>query len=122
MPALNFQSRFAEMVEKGTKRQTIRALRKDGRDPKPGDALQLYTGMRTKKCRRLRTNYCTSVTPIHMTGGMMAMTSVQVDGKWLTQCELDWLAEADGFRDWEEMRHWFFKVHGAPFTGLLIKW
>lgn len=106
MPALNFQPRFAKMVENGTKRQTIRALRKDGRDPKLGDMIHLYTGMRTKKCRRLRTNYCTSVTPIHMTGNVivMAMTSVQVDGKWLTQCELD----SFDFASREEMRHWFF--------------
>ena len=36
MPALNFQARFAPLVESGQKRQTIRAYRKDGRDPKPG--------------------------------------------------------------------------------------
>ncbi len=34
MVALNFQARFAEAVETGRKRQTIRARRKDGRDAK----------------------------------------------------------------------------------------
>ena len=33
MPALNFQKRFADDVESGRKCQTIRAPRKDGRDP-----------------------------------------------------------------------------------------
>lgn len=122
MPALNYKARFAPLVRSGRKRQTIRALRKDGRDPKPGDTLYHYTGMRTKACRKLSEAVCQSAVPIHMTGGMMAMESVEVDGKWLVHHELDWLAQADGFRDWEEMRHWFFKTHGAPFTGLLIRW
>lgn len=37
----------------GEKRQTIRANRKDGRDPKQGQPLMLYTGMRTKSCVKL---------------------------------------------------------------------
>ncbi len=53
MPSLNFQARFAPLVESGEKRQTIRAYRKDGRDPKRGDKLYLFTGMRTKACRPL---------------------------------------------------------------------
>ena len=53
MPALNFRAEFADAVERGEKCQTIRAYRKDGRNPKPGDTLHLYTGMRTRACRRL---------------------------------------------------------------------
>jgi len=51
MPALNFQSRFADLVASGKKRQTIRPVR---RHPiKAGDLLHLFTGMRTKRCKRL---------------------------------------------------------------------
>ncbi len=53
MVALNFKARFADDVETRRKRCSIRAPRKDGRDPKPGDSLQLYTGMRTRECRKL---------------------------------------------------------------------
>ena len=35
MPLLGFQKQFAPLVESGEKRQTIRAYRKDGKDPKP---------------------------------------------------------------------------------------
>ena len=50
MVAYNFQKQFADAVERGEKRQTIRAPRRDGRHAKVGDKLQLYTGMRTKQC------------------------------------------------------------------------
>lgn len=36
MFTLNFKKQFAPAVEAGTKRQTIRAPRKDGRKPSPG--------------------------------------------------------------------------------------
>ena len=51
MPALNFKKQFAEKVETGEKRQTVRAKRK--RAFVVGDKLYLYTGMRTKYCRKL---------------------------------------------------------------------
>lgn len=62
MPSLNFKKQFAPMIKEGLKpenertgrikRQTIRAYRKDGRNPHPGDVLHLFTGMRTKSCER----------------------------------------------------------------------
>jgi len=67
MPALNFKSRFAPAVElglanplaPGAKRCTIRATRK--RPICPGDRLSLYTGMRTKACRKLGEAECRTV-------------------------------------------------------------
>src|SRR6185437_1962428 len=44
----NFQKRFAPKVASGQKRQTIRARRKDGRMPRRGDHIKLYTGLRTR--------------------------------------------------------------------------
>ncbi len=64
MGAYNFRAQFAEDVESGRKTQTIRAERKDGRRPKVGDTLKLYTGMRTKACRLLAVGRCTAVVPI----------------------------------------------------------
>lgn len=60
MPALNFKKRFEPMIESGDKRQTIRAKRKDCRDPKEGQTLYLYTGMRSKGCRKLGEAPCLS--------------------------------------------------------------
>lgn len=51
MPLFNFQKQFADAVERGEKRQTIRARRKIR--PKIGQIAYLYTGARTKACRKL---------------------------------------------------------------------
>jgi len=134
MPALNFQARFAPLVESGEKRQTIRAYRKDGRDPKPGDTLYLYTGMRTKACRMVGAASCRSVMPIGIDkdGGIWRgdCATIEVLGKefrvtgyelygtaWCTR-----IARADGFDDVGQMRQWFEKTHGLPFEGLIIRW
>lgn len=29
---------------------------------------------------------------------------------------------ADGFNSFDDMLQWFFKMHGVPFAGVLIKW
>lgn len=119
MPALNFQKRFAAAVESGEKRQTIRAERKDGRMPaKPGDCLVLYTGMRSKNCRRLAKVRCTAVETIRIN---------RKDGKpivWVRYQSMDAevQAQADGFGSAEAMADWFEETHGLPFRGLLIRW
>ncbi len=115
MPALNFQKQFAPLVESGEKRQTIRAERKDGRMPaKPGDIIALYTGMRTKSCRKLADVECIAVDPIRISYGYISVDSqIQDEHR---------LAVADGFDDVAAMRDWFNKTHGLPFSGLLIRW
>lgn len=62
MPAYSFQQRFVPMVLEGSKRHTIRKRRKYA--PKKGDNLQLYYGMRTKWCKKLRVDVCTDVKSI----------------------------------------------------------
>lgn len=121
MPALNFQARFAPLVEAGEKTQTIRARRKDGRDPKPGDRLYLYTGMRTKSCRKLATAECTSVKPIKV---FRLGAVIDSDGHDDVRAggAAESFASADGFESYAEMAGWFYRTHGLPFNGLLIRW
>ncbi len=119
MPALNFQKRFAPLVESGEKRQTIRRERVDGRLPcKPGDRLVLYTGMRSKNCRRLAEVRCTAVETIRIN---------RKAGKpiiWVRYENMDAEAQAraDGFESADSMADWFQETHGLPFRGLLIRW
>ena len=132
MPALNFQKQFADAVESGKKLQTIRAYRKDKRDPKPGDTLYLYTGMRTKQCRKLGEVECKDVKHFALTvrgpSGNVNMTlncgfafgSLSGGGQFRSR--MTRLARADGFASAEEMVKWFEKTHGLPFEGLLIRW
>ena len=71
MPAYTFQSRFAPLVASGEKRQTIRAIGKR-RHAAVGDRIQLYTGMRTKACRKLVTPdpVCTFAAAVYICHGI----------------------------------------------------
>lgn len=118
MVAYNFKKQFADAVAGGTKRQTIRAERKDGRYPTSGDALQLYTGMRTKACRLLRTDVCEQVRQIEIRSD----ESVYIDG---IECAGDRLADFvgnDGFDTLADFFAFFKDTHGLPFRGIIINW
>jgi hypothetical protein len=92
MVAYNFKPQFAPLVEAGTKLQTIRAERRS-RHAAPGEAIQLYTGMRTKACRKLLTPdpICQSVEPllIHYELG------IKMGDRWLERDELNQIAVAE---------------------------
>ena len=51
MVAYSFNTAFVRHVEDRSKRQTIRLPRK--RHARPGEDVQLFTGMRTKRCRKI---------------------------------------------------------------------
>ncbi|MGG6295245.1 hypothetical protein ACQ4M4_12720 [Leptolyngbya sp. AN02str] len=120
MVAYNFQGRFVPSIEAGRKTQTIRANGKR-RHAKPGESLQLYTGMRTKACRKIVEvdPLCVAVLPvvIHYELG------IKVDGLWITDADArEAIAAADGFESWIEMFRFFKTTHKLTFHGLLIKW
>lgn len=55
MPGLNFKPEFASKVLEGSKPFTLRKRRADGREAALGATLMLFTGMRTKDCRKFAT-------------------------------------------------------------------
>lgn len=116
MPALNFQKQFADKVERGEKRQTIRAMRKH--PVKVGDRLYLFTGQRTSSCRRLGDVTCREVLDIEISGH----GAVWINNKSLDDKEKHDLAIADGFKDWPDMLQWFRYQHGFSFVGQVIRW
>ena len=133
MPPLNFQPRFAPLVEAGTKRQTIRPLGK--RTIKVGDRLVFYQGQRTKNCRKLGEAVCKSVERIKIIhGGKMrneGMVWFEIDGKMkkISLCELGILASMDGFTSAEygfraksEFLAFFRTRYGNRFEGTVIRW
>lgn len=117
MPALNFLKRFAPLIESETKRQTIRPRRKDCRNPQPGQTLYLYTGMRTKYCRKLKEAKCTESVPIAFEG-----RNVTIGFYSLNAAQKGVLALADGFTCFDELLEFIEKLHKLPFYGFLIKW
>lgn len=117
MPAYNFKKEFAEKVESGLKRQTIRKTRKDGKRPVVGTTAYLYAGMRTKNCKKLGEHVIKSVHNISI-----KMSGVYIDNVHITSNPLIKLAQLDGFDSYTAMFDFFFKTHGLPFEGHLIKW
>ena len=128
MVAYNFKKRFAEAVESGRKRQTIRA---GAPRCKVGDALQLYTGQRTKGCRKLRDAVCKQVRRISILEAydsdeqtVPGEWKIVLDGKWnwTTDCHSHALARCDGFEDAYALCKWFEAQHGLPFNGHVVNW
>lgn len=116
MPAINFQKQFSIAVESGAKRQTIRKRRK--RPFRAGDTLYLYTGMRTKYCKKLRTEICQSALDIDIAPSGIILNGDELYGK-----AADDIAVMDGFQSFGEMLQWLEAHHGLPFrNGQLITW
>lgn len=136
MPSLNFKKQFAPDVESGKKRQTIRPKRKH--PVKVGDKLYLFTGLRTKVCRRLVPPFikftiskdkpaaiCKSVHDIEI----LNVDHIKYRGVDLYAGSEPWklklahtIATDDGFAGTQEMVDFFKEQYGLPFHGDLIKW
>ncbi len=92
MVALNFSPEFAGPVERREKLQTIRSTPRAN----VGDRLQLYTGQRTKLCRKLSAidPVCTEVIEVGFDHSF-----VRVGHAAIGQSEFDAFARRDGFAD-----------------------
>jgi hypothetical protein len=125
MVAYNFKPQFAPLITSGQKRQTIRALGKR-RHAASGDALQLYTGQRTRNCQKLLDAVCTNATPIrmisHELNEQMTGLSIYLRGSdvALDAASADALAKADGFESLAEFAEFF--EDRLPFEGVMIQW
>lgn len=119
MVAYSFQAQFAPQILAGTKRQTIRAVGRR-RHARPGEALQLYVGMRTKFCRRIAVAQCTRFLPVAMKFAPLAL--VFVAGRLCPS--LEDFAREDGFTSWAELRSFWREHHAGveSFEGVLIGW
>lgn len=132
MPAIGFTV-LKEKIVDGSKRQTIRKLRKQ--PIKVGDTLYLYWHLRRKDCELLKVVKCVETFPIQM----------QFYENWLDSGEPIWivdetlpsrtiitlqdfkveeLAQRDGFNNALEMMRWFTKQYGDlnDQTFQVIRW
>lgn len=123
MVAYNFKKRFISPIETGTKVHTIRENGKR-RHARPGEAIQLYYGMRTKQCRKIIDDpICTWVMPISMLMGPLSFLSVKVLGIPMDLAAMDDLAVTDGFENAKDMHDFWLTTHGdGVFSGRLIGW
>lgn len=117
MPLLNFKKQFVQKILSGEKKQTIRAMRK--RPFKVGDRLYLYTGCRTKQCKKIGEAVCVKVDKIEMT---YKKNKFKVYKNYYQMCvaEIIDIAQNDGFTGLKTFFD-FFKDR-LPFTGQIIYW
>lgn len=116
MPALSFNKKFVPHILNGTKKQTIRAFRKN--PIKVGNHLFLYTGMRTKECEKIGEAICVAIYKISIrTDGITISPNFEVPIN-----QLNHYAQQDGFKNWDDMRRWWVLTHDLPFNGNLIMW
>lgn len=130
MVAYSFKPSFAAEIAAGRKRQTIRRPRGGrGRHARVGDGLQLYTGMRTKACRKLGDAVCAEVREVVLD---FEQDRIVLDDavELITGPELSAFAALDGFGDpplqlspWGYQRRWWAATHPTRvFRGVLIGW
>lgn len=133
MVAYSFRPQFAESIERKIKRQTVRGER--NRHARPGEAMQLYTAMRTKHCRKLLTPdpICLDVRHVAITIESMRseiITSIEIEGISLNPDEIEAFAVADGFGSAladgfarRRMGEFWLRYHEwMTFIGVVIRW
>lgn len=129
MTALGFMKQFAGPVEARVKRQTIRA---DASRFKIGAPIQLYTGMRTKGCRKLVAEdpVCISIIPISIPAhaGLIA-GRIKMGEYRLSPVECIDMAHLDGFASYRDFCRFFADraemragSDRLRFYGFLIRW
>lgn len=116
MVAYSFKRQFVAPILSGSKGGTIRAPRRHGH-ARPGEGLQLYTGMRTKHCRLIRRTTCIAVEEITL---HFHARGILIGDRLISRnADLDSFARFDGFNDFDEMSG-FWPV--ARFSGWHIRW
>jgi hypothetical protein len=123
MPAYNFQKRFVVPIRRGTKTNTIRRIGKR-RHAQIGERIQLYTGMRTRHCKKIVADrICSRVSDIEITIGDSNFQSIDIDGVFLPRARWLAFAKRDGFESVGDFHELFKRMHGVgTFRGVLIQW
>lgn len=115
MVAINFMKQFAPLILDGSKIHTLR----DKARCKPGDALQLYYGQRTRQCQLLKKVVCTAVVQAQMLSDCHWLIG---DTEIVSDIPLHRFAVADGFSSYQKMFDWFVDHKGPQWSGFLIAW
>lgn len=134
MVSYSFKPSFVRPIQLGIKQQTIRLPRK--RHARPGEPVQLFTGMRTRACRKLLDPdpICAGVSPVELDVGRHGI-GICVNGCELKGDDAIAFAEADGFAPVHHgvepapgiallvMARWWALIHGVGrFEGVLVTW
>lgn len=115
---------FIDKILSGEKRQTIRRASPKWQNVKAGDKLTLYTGLRTKACRKLGEAVVESITPI-----VLLPTEEDCETRtalWsIRPCAYDLksMIFADGFESVDDFWKFFVEHYGSqPIEMNVIRW
>lgn len=134
MVAYSFQKQFVAPILSGIKRQTIRSERR--RHARPGETLQLYTGMRTRHCTKIMPDpVCVGLDEVSIDLSLLAaflepvdaaaandfasVVRMRVNGQEMAGTDREMYAVHDGFHNM------VFKATGEPipaWTGMVLFW
>lgn len=136
MVAYSFAPQFIAPIEARTKLQTVRAHR--SRHARVGEPIQLYTGMRTKQCRKIVDvdPVCVGLMDIRIIVDLAfdrLISDIAIDGFYRTLDEMEAFAIADGFTADDEasalrrMGEFWVNAHNIKgdffrFDGVCIRW
>lgn len=141
MVAYGFKTYFAPQIEDGSKSHTIRGHRRH--HAHIGEPIQLFTGMRTRHCRKIMSDpVCIAVLPLMTMSSDLIQAGIayiEVDGTPLHRDEIEAFAISDGFDPArlaglaprsligatarETMgRFWRSENPGSRFEGVIIRW
>lgn len=122
MVAYSFRPRFVDPIRAGTKRQTIRPERK--RHARPGEGLQLYTGMRTRQCKLIGRAICEDVRAVTLLFSHEVAAEGVIAPSLHVAGGLEAFAQRDGFASWADLKAFWRENHPGidEFTGVLISW
>lgn len=113
---------FIDKILSGEKRQTIRKAGKKWENVKVGDKLTLYTGLRTKDCRKLGEAEVESIDNIDIESSLRVFSRIRINDKYLLIREMRELALNDGFSTIDAFLEFFQDHYGEHFNGKIIKW
>ena len=112
MVAYSFKKRFVPRIEAGSKGHTLRLPRKGSGHAKVGQQLQLYYAMRTKYCRKIIDDQpCLRRSSIVLIFDKGELVDIEVDGKHLSDRNLERFAVLDGFDDLSDMSLYWNEAH-----------
>lgn len=115
---IGFKERFVKPILAKSKKHTIR---KDSYNRwKIGMKMHMATGMRTKKYNQFHEDTCKSIQEIEIerVSDYLHHTIVKIDGRKLTENEVQQLAWNDGFDNLVDFWMWF----ADGFKGKIIHW
>lgn len=111
---VGFKKEFAKKIIQGSKRRTIRRVRKR-RPIAAGDVLHLYTGARTPNAEQFAMALCSAVVPVRITDRY-----IYLNGTLLPPHDAENFAQLDGFLTFEDMLDFFRAHYSLPFDGVVV--